>query len=327
MAFFNLLLKTLLTNIISLDKPPLLIAGEGASIKEEFTWNTKEIVNKSSLVFAVDYHWQKKFIYYPGFPDGILYRVKLRDDGSLSPKENIITTSSIDFYQYAVDWVQDKIFWIDVEKNDTLYVSNLDGTMTRTLAVLDRTSIKKPILDPYKKYIYFTSSNGIERIGMNGRDRKVIYTDVYFTATDVGSDIAIDFQTDRIYYKEQWYARISSIKSDGTDNRQELTNVYKSKFLTCYQGNLYYLGKKYDLDTFIRYNPSTGTTTQQDLGQIFWDYKIYHPFAQLSGTNPCDRNNGGCTHLCLPNPTGEPAYTCECPDKYIKQGNSCVESI
>ncbi|XP_052081917.1 very low-density lipoprotein receptor-like isoform X4 [Mytilus californianus] len=310
------------------DKPPLLIAKDGVSIKEESSWNTKDIVSKSSSIFAVsvDYHWQNKFIYYSGVPDGVLYRVKLRDDGGFTPKETIIATSLFDFYQYAVDWVHDKIFWIDLQKNDTLYVSNLDGTMAKTLAVLDINSIKKPVLDPYKKYIYFTSSNGIERIGMNGRDRKVIYSDVYFTATDVGSDIAIDLQTDRIYYKEQLYARISSMKSDGSDNRQELTNVYNSKSLTCYQGNLYYLGKKYSLDTFIRYNPSTGTTTEQDLGQIFWDYKIYHPFAQISGTNPCDSNNGGCTHLCLPNPTGEPAYTCECPDKYIEQGNSCVES-
>ncbi|CAG2252752.1 LRP4 [Mytilus edulis] len=244
-----------------------------------------------------------------------MYGVKLGDDGSVSPKESIITTKSIDFSQYAVDWVQDKIYWIDVEKNDTLFVSNLDGTMVKTLAVLNRVRKTKPILDPYKKYIYFTSSNGIERIGMNGRDRKVIYSDIFFIGTDLGSDMAIDFKTDRIYYIEKMYSRISSMKSDGTDNRQELTN-----------GNLYYLGSKYDLDTFMRYNPSTGATTQQDLDNILWDYRIYHPFAQVSGTNPCGSNNGGCTHLCLPNHTGNPAYICECPDKYEKQGNTCVES-
>ncbi|XP_071147793.1 low-density lipoprotein receptor-related protein 4-like isoform X1 [Mytilus edulis] len=329
MAFFNLIMKTMLTNLVSLDKPSLLIARDGVSIKEEPLWNTKKIVNvspSSGLPVSVDYHWEKQFIYYSEVPAGELYRVKLGDDGSVSPRESIITTKSIDFSQYAVDWVQDKIYWIDVEKNDTLYVSNLDGTMIKTLAVLNRVKKTKPILDPYKKYIYFTSSNGIERIGMNGRDRKVIYSDIFFIGTDLGSDMAIDFKTDRIYYIEKMYSRISSMKSDGTDNRKELSNVYKSKFLTCYQGNLYYLGSKYDLDTFVRYNPSTGATTQQDLDNILWDYRIYHPFAQVSGTNPCGSNNGGCTHLCLPNHTGNPAYICECPDKYEKQGNTCVES-
>ncbi|XP_063409882.1 low-density lipoprotein receptor-related protein 6-like isoform X1 [Mytilus trossulus] len=329
MAFFNLMMKTVLTNLVSLDKPPLLIAGGGVSIKEEPFWNTKKIVDVSppGLPVSVDFHWEKQFIYYSEMPAGDLYRVKLGDDGRVSPKENIITTELMDFSQYAVDWVQDKIFWIDIKKNDTLYVSNLDGTMTKTLAVLNRlVSISKPILDPYKKYIYFTSINGIERIGMNGLDRKVIYSGIFFMGTDVGSDMAIDFQTDRIYYKEKMYSRISSMKSDGTDNRQEVKNVYKSKFLICYQGNLYYLGSYYDMDTFMRYNPSTGMTTQQDLEHNLWDYKIYHPFAQASGTNPCGSNNGGCTHLCLPNHKGEPAYTCECPDKYEKQGSTCVES-
>lgn len=59
-----------------IDKPSLLIARGGVSIKEEPLWNTKKIVNvtPSGLPVSVDYHWEKQFIYYSEMPAGELYR-------------------------------------------------------------------------------------------------------------------------------------------------------------------------------------------------------------------------------------------------------------
>ena len=36
-----------------------------------------------------------------------------------------------------------------------------------------------------------------------------------------------------------------------------------------------------------------------------------------SGTNPCQVNNGGCTHLCLLSSVNASGYRCVCPDGYI----------
>lgn len=42
------------------------------------------------------------------------------------------------------------------------------------------------------------------------------------------------------------------------------------------------------------------------------DIHIWDPNRQPKGYNPCERNNGGCSHLCLLAPY-EPGYTCACP--------------
>lgn len=51
-----------------------------------------------------------------------------------------------------------------------------------------------------------------------------------------------------------------------------------------------------------------------------YDIHIYHPLRQLQYDNPCQFNNGGCSHLCLIAPTPDlkgVKPTCECPDDFI----------
>ena len=43
--------------------------------------------------------------------------------------------------------------------------------------------------------------------------------------------------------------------------------------------------------------------------------------------NPCEPNNGGCSHLCLLS-TATGGFTCACPDGMILQGSSrCIQGI
>ena len=51
-----------------------------------------------------------------------------------------------------------------------------------------------------------------------------------------------------------------------------------------------------------------------------YDIHMYHPLRQLEYDNPCQYNNGGCSHLCLiapgPNNRGV-SKSCACPDDFI----------
>lgn len=49
------------------------------------------------------------------------------------------------------------------------------------------------------------------------------------------------------------------------------------------------------------------------------------PFFCLLGFNKCGNNNGGCSHLCLPNPV---SYSCACPTGILlkEDGRSCDPS-
>lgn len=57
---------------------------------------------------------------------------------------------------FAVDWVHDKIYWLEWSEAEKLYllrVANLDGSMTKTLTKMKLSvALQSGIhLDPYKK--------------------------------------------------------------------------------------------------------------------------------------------------------------------------------
>ena len=55
---------------------------------------------------------------------------------------------------------------------------------------------------------------------------------------------------------------------------------------------------------------------------------VFHPIKQLSYDNPCEVDNGGCSHLCLigPNNFDGVIATCACPDDFILEpdGKNCI---
>ena len=54
---------------------------------------------------------------------------------------------------------------------------------------------------------------------------------------------------------------------------------------------------------------------------------MYYTFS-LFGTvsNPCELNNGGCSHLCLLSSTSDSRYSCACNDNVVlsSDGRTCI---
>ncbi|XP_073758490.1 uncharacterized protein [Callorhinus ursinus] len=60
------------------------------------------------------------------------------------------------------------------------------------------------------------------------------------------------------------------------------------------------------------------------IDQKIVDLKVYSKLSQ-QGSNSCSKDNGGCRHMCLPNPEG---VTCKCPSgHYLANISKCVEAI
>ncbi|KAB0405357.1 hypothetical protein E2I00_006971 [Balaenoptera physalus] len=54
------------------------------------------------------------------------------------------------------------------------------------------------------------------------------------------------------------------------------------------------------------------------------DLKVYSKLSQ-QGSNRCSKDNGGCSHICLPNPEGQ---TCKCPSGYyLADIKKCIEAV
>lgn len=68
----------------------------------------------------------------------------------------------------------------------------------------------------------------------------------------------------------------------------------------CYCRYIYIYNEAGKVDTFLKskYPPV--------------DVRVWHEKVQPRSDNPCDKNNGGCSHLCLLSPK-PPGYSCACP--------------
>lgn len=49
----------------------------------------------------------------------------------------------------------------------------------------------------------------------------------------------------------------------------------------------------------------------------------------FEGTNPCDVNNGDCSHFCLTSATNSSGYSCACPDDMMLDDDqrSCIGTL
>jgi low density lipoprotein-related protein 2 len=59
-----------------------------------------------------------------------------------------------------------------------------------------------------------------------------------------------------------------------------------------------------------------------------YDLHVYHPLRQAAYPNPCGKNNGGCSGLCLLSPAknGTVGFKCVCPNQFIlaPDGKTCI---
>lgn len=82
------------------------------------------------------------------------FRIKFEDFGEPNNAEMVLEDASIlHFTQWAIDWVHNNIYWVDVKNNDTLFVMDLASKQRKTLTVLDlgHVTLRQVVLDPFNK--------------------------------------------------------------------------------------------------------------------------------------------------------------------------------
>ncbi|XP_053385857.1 low-density lipoprotein receptor-related protein 2-like [Mercenaria mercenaria] len=214
----------------------------------------------------------------------------------------------------AIDWVGRKLYWIDA-KRVAMYVSELNGTSVKTL--LKKTILRRPralVLNPFTGYAYWSDwskESYIGSMGLDGSDPKIVIK----RKLGWPNALTMDYETNGLWWADAHLDWIEYANVDGTNRHMVRRNVPHPFAIAVFEDWVYWTD--WNHLTIEKCNKFTGGnhTTLLNTTHRPMDIHVFHPLKQKLGKNPCGKQNGGCSHLCLLQPGGT-NFTCACPDQF-----------
>nr|XP_039260238.1 low-density lipoprotein receptor-like isoform X1 [Styela clava]XP_039260239.1 low-density lipoprotein receptor-like isoform X1 [Styela clava] len=280
------------------------------------------------------------FVYWSDPKNEAISRYKISTLDSLKaspPKPEILVRSPTikSPGRIALDWVHELLFWVDSDR-ESISVSKLDGTMSKTLYRFPNTIVAGFAVHPKYGYIYMgcilNSGKGegvIRRCGMNGN--KTSCVSIVTRQVKAVYDIAIDYDQDIVYWTDPVLELLAGSRLDG-EYRQNLIydEAYSPLSLAVFNGRIYWIDKERH---YLFSSSRSGSQVRVVNNDIYtrMDMAVLNAGAQPPGTNYC--LNSECKYLCLPEAydSSDPRnYTCSCPDSYVPvedDSNDCKPII
>lgn len=178
-------------------------------------WDVTLPIEHIQNAIAVDFHWEKKLIYYTDVDLDIIASVSMDNftDYKIVASKNLTTPDGL-----AVDWIANNIYWTDIGRK-VLEVSRIDGTSRKTLINENLDEPRSVVVFPKKGYLFWSDwgdSPKIERALLDGSSRKTI------VSTDLGfpNGLAIDFDARRLYWTDALRDRIETADLHGRNRVQ-----------------------------------------------------------------------------------------------------------
>ncbi|ELU01251.1 hypothetical protein CAPTEDRAFT_42452, partial [Capitella teleta] len=218
----------------------------------------------------------------------------------------------------AVDWVAHNLYWADIGTG-RIEMSRMDGSSRRVLLWKD-IDPRAIALDPPRGYMYWSNwgnpdmnTQSIERSALDGTHRMTLFSKVGRV-----NGLTIDFSEDRLFWTNLDNKVIESASLQGNDRQQIIHNLPHPFGLTQYEDFIFWTD--WQDKSIERANKSNGLNRTRIHGQLDYimDISVFHSSRQ-SGWNPCQRHNGGCSHLCIAHFDGylsPVTHHCECPTHF-----------
>ncbi|XP_034970960.2 low-density lipoprotein receptor-related protein 4 isoform X1 [Zootoca vivipara] len=224
-----------------------------------------------------------------------------------SQYEDIVTTGLQTTDGLAVDAIGRKVYWTDTGTK-RIEVGNLDGSMRRVLVWENLDSPRAIALYHEMGFMYWTDwgeNAKLEQAGMDGSRRKVLINN------NLGwpNGLAVDRAGSQLLWADAHTERIEAADLNGANRRTLLSPVQHPYGLTLLDSHIYWTD--WQTRSIHRADKNTGANVilvRANLPGLMDIQAIdrNHPL----GANKCGVRNGGCSHLCLPNPEG---FSCACP--------------
>ncbi|XP_033324031.1 low-density lipoprotein receptor-related protein 6 [Megalopta genalis] len=268
---------------------------------------------------AIDFDPVQEMLYWTDEEACAIRRASL--DGS--NQENIIVTEVENPDGIAVDWLAQNLYWTDTG-TDRIEVARLNGTSRKVLINEDLIEPRAIALAPELGWMFWTDWNEkrpkIERSNLDGTERILLITkDIVWP-----NGIALDLARWKIYWCDAKTDKIEVCNMDGTDRREVITDNLPHLFGLSLLGDYLYW-TDWQRRSVDRAHKLTGGEREVIVDQVpnVMGLKAVH-LGKVNGSNPCAKNNGGCSHLCLNRP--ENKYVCACQIGYelTKDKRTCV---
>ncbi|TRY83857.1 hypothetical protein DNTS_030091 [Danionella cerebrum] len=230
----------------------------------------------------------------------------------------------------AFDCMEQTVYWSDITQ-PAISRAKMEGGQTSVLVSRDLGSPEGIAIDHVSRNMYWTDSilDRIEVSRLDGSHRRILFEDDLINPRPIIADPA-----NGLLYWADWNRdgpKIERSSLDGTRKvecidpfshvRRKLSEAVHYPFAIASHGrNLYYTD--WIREAVVAVDRHDGTELQEFLPQRrSRTYGITITYPQCPAeVNYCSRNNGGCSHLCLPRPGG---FTCRCPNSPVD--SSCVE--
>ncbi|XP_041123031.1 low-density lipoprotein receptor-related protein 2 [Polyodon spathula] len=312
----------------------------GASLDEFLIYTTDYSVNSArldpedhSLPFntamtgystrALDFDFDDKRIYFTqssSYGNGQISYISTTS--STSPP--VTVASGLGFPEgIAYDWIHKRLYVSDYY-NQSILAMGLDGQNRTYIAHVPRP--RAIIVDPCRGYMYWTdwsSHAKIERATLGGNFRVPIVN----SSLVWPNGLTLDYEDRLLYWADAYLKKIERSSLTG-ENRQVIVGMAVYPFaMTVYQQHIYWTD--WDTNSIYRASKDDGsglTVMVRDLEYRPNDIHVATPSKQKKCSSPCEQFNGGCSHVCVPGPTGP---ECQCPSDgrwYLaNNGKDCIK--
>ncbi|KAL9960419.1 hypothetical protein ACROYT_G033874 [Oculina patagonica] len=266
-----------------------------------------EINTNISRPVAVDYDPVEGKIYWTDVTLGLVARAFPNGSSvEVIAYNNVVNPDGL-----AVDYVGRNIYWTDVNIS-TIEVARLDGSFRKSLITSSIENPRAIILDIAERKMYWSdwgSSPKIEQANMDGSARKNLVSSglIWVNSLD------LDFKSKLLYWCDAKLDKIERVDLQG-NNRVLILDLSLDKlhpFGLALSGDVLYWSDwnsksvhQYNMTSSLREVLVSGMGRPMEL-------HLYDNKELFNGTTSCSQLNGGCSHLCLPNPSG---HHCFCPE-------------
>uniref|UniRef100_A0A669F8X1 LDL receptor related protein 1 n=1 Tax=Oreochromis niloticus TaxID=8128 RepID=A0A669F8X1_ORENI len=248
-------------------------------------------VSGTSLAVGIDFHADNDTIYWVDMGLSTISRAK-RDQ---TWREDVVTNGIGRVEGIAVDWIAGNIYWTD-QGFDVIEVARLNGSFRYVVISQGLDKPRAITVHPEKGYLFWTEWGQyprIERSRLDGSERAILVN----VSISWPNGISIDYEDGMLYWCDARTDKIERINLETGQNREVVLG----------NNNM----DMFSVSVFESY--------------IYWsDSKLELVFNadNLSGTNVCKENNGGCQQLCLYRGKGQ--RTCACAHGMLAEdGRSC----